>query len=306
MQREYKYTRLLSLLAFGSLAVSVALYLDFASSPKLTPDLVPAPVARVPDEERPSPSEPPRLSRSEPSRPPKAERSEPPRPSYEEPSDLNPFDLDPSYFNPLPEHDPSPTPEPRPTPSEPASYNERVAVELRKAWNEMKEGRIVYPPVLSMNQGRPEEVVVRIAAESDTAIPEARGMVIEPLKVSGSMSAYLEGAEGDFEIDQRSSTQQGLVGPLTSWKWMVTPLKAGTLPLTLRVVATIRLSPDVEEETDILVKESQIEVEVDRIWSAKRLVEKHWEWFAGGPLLGGIGWLAAWSRKAKKHKAAGF
>lgn len=190
------------------------------------------------------------------------------------------------------------------------SFNTQMDEELRRAWKEMDEGRIAYDPKRELRQGDSEEVRARISREPDIDLREGfeSEVWIERLRVSGSMAAYLSGNPNDFEIVALSSPKQALVGSFTDWNWEVTPLSAGNKTLNLRVVATIRLSNGETETKDILVKDTQIHVEVNRAWAAKRFIQDHWQWLLGSPLLVGlITWIASRVRVSRKRKrSAGF
>jgi hypothetical protein len=187
-------------------------------------------------------------------------------------------------------------------------FSERIDAELRRIVQRLPEGRIVYRPKQRMRQGIPENISVRIAPESEVdprtltaGLARVEELVIEPIRFTGAVTADLTGSPEEFEVEELSSARQALAPPYTEWQWLVTPLRSGSTSLHLSVSAVIRLSNGDKETYDVLLKKTEIIVQVNRPWVVKRWFGAHWKWLAGTPLfLGLTGWIGAWVRKKLK------
>ena len=198
-----------------------------------------------------------------------------------------------------------PTPTPTPTPDFSYSHNTQIDQELKRAWDQLQEGVVIYNEKLKMNQGIPEKLTVRITRDFKFEMTEdfKDEPIIERLMTSGTMRAELKADEDEFKIDALSSERQPLLGEKTNWIWRVTPLKSGILTINLRVSAVIRLSNSTEETKDVLVKSTRITVEVNRGWVIKQFWGNNWKWILSCPLLLCIlGWIIS---KLKKKRAQG-
>jgi len=188
------------------------------------------------------------------------------------------------------------------------SYNEEMDRELKRAVNQLTPGRIAYNPKLAMKQGIEETVTVRISDDPHAELTHgfATTPIVERLRISGAMSAYLSGDKDDFEIVALSSDDQPVAGTYTDWFWQVTPLRRGTHKLHLRVTARIWLSNLHIETKDLLVKDTVISVAVRPWFVVRRFFTSYWQWIIGSPIvLGAIAWV--WKKiSARRRHPIGF
>lgn len=182
--------------------------------------------------------------------------------------------------------------------------------ELERAWKALPWGKIAFEPNRTMRQGVAEPVTVRIARGEAPDIlkdwPGTRGseppdpgaggegslVRVERIKTSGMMEVELVSADPEaFSIEPPGAQKQPIVGEHTDFQWLVTPLKAGSQTLQLRVVAEIP-DPEMGPQRRVETKRAEIHVEVNTPYLVKGWMSRNWQWLLGSPIfLGFLGWL---------------
>jgi len=188
---------------------------------------------------------------------------------------------------------------------QPHAFNSLMDEELSQAWKELRDGNVAYEPNRCMRQGRPNMIKVRVTRHRnlDLSVGLPNSFWVDRLKVSGTVTAKLDGRPDEFDISSLNSPQQALVGPYSDWLWLVTPLKSGLRSLNLRIIAKIRLSNGDTETKDVLVKATTVEVRVDRAWATKRFCQNNWKWLLGSPIvLAILGSITAHLRRRAKRR----
>jgi hypothetical protein len=168
------------------------------------------------------------------------------------------------------------TPTPTPTPS--------VHELIDDAFKKLSSGQILFNPPEKMKVGIEERVEVRLTKDiTENLTEELKGPgapQIESIKVGTCMMVKLTG--DSFDINALSSEEQ-VVKPVgfTEWSWDVTPLKSGRQELHLTVIVRILIPGQDEQKIDWLVKDKQINIEVNPSYTFKRFIECHWQWIVG-------------------------
>ena len=152
-------------------------------------------------------------------------------------------------------------------------------------------GQILFNPPQEMKVGVKERVEVRIAKTiTDDLSSGLRGRgvpQIEEIKVGTFMKVRLTG--DNFDIEPLGHEEQLVAGEgFTQWDWDVIPLKSGIQLLLLIVTVRIKIPDDGEETKDYPVFERQIRVKVNRIYTIKKFIEKHWKWIITTIISSGI------------------
>jgi hypothetical protein len=200
-----------------------------------------------------------------------------------------------------------PAPEPPTVKLEP-SWGSSMDDALREAREYLRAGRIAFRPREEMVQGKPEEVRVEVSSHPSPSpfgnLPP--GFRVETIPTSGVMKVELLGDAEQFRIRPLSTDQQALMGRHTDWRWVVTPLVPGRYKLHLRVTAVLWLSNGRTESSDIVVRDSIINVRVNRRWILTGFLKRNWQWLLGSPvLLGAAAWVLTRLRRPKQ-RSAGF
>lgn len=172
----------------------------------------------------------------------------------------------------------------------------------------LAKGKIAFDVPTEMKEAKPEKVEVRIAkgVDKDVANLLKKGLSsqtkVDELQVAPFMIVHLESAEKSvFEITPLTQDRQIITGDgYTTWAWTVRPLAAGKHTLYLTVGTRFTLPGRTEETQFRPLYETNISVQVDRIYEAKLFLSGYWQWFMGSliiPLLGFV-WRH-WKRKSK-------
>jgi len=183
---------------------------------------------------------------------------------------------------------------------------------LREELDKLPLGKILFNPPTVMKVGKVERVEVRIAQnleEDLTYALKGRGVPhIESVPVGSFMSVRLSG--DDFEILPLNAEQQIITeNTFTQWAWDVRPLKSGQRSLHLSVTVRV-IIPDVGEEAkDHPVIDRVINVKINPIYSAGKLLQSQWKWLATTTIIPLILWrlnlysrLKLYSYKRKNRK----
>ena len=162
----------------------------------------------------------------------------------------------------------------------------------------VQRGRLLFNPPEQMRQGRVERVRVAIAqrggldAQLRALAPGAGDAVILDLETTPFMEVDLQGPAFIVVSLQAGDTAEQLLRPTALWQFDVTPERAGTHSLHLRVAMRIPL-PDRDERVSLPALERTVRVKVDAAYGGRRFIHAHWQWVvATAAGLGGA--VGAW------------
>lgn len=198
---------------------------------------------------------------------------------------VNTNDAYPSPFS-SPRFSPWPSPTATPTPTPTLSFEALVENELKK----LTEGRIVFNPPTTMQQGKAERIEARITSQDiGTKLTEGlkgRGVPkVENVKVGSFMKVLLYAKQDEFHITKLSSDEQVVLGqPYAQWDWMVTPLDYGEHSLHLRATASVVIDRYGEKSVDVPVIDRTINVQISPGYIVKVIIRNAATWQI---LLGG-------------------
>ncbi|MDR6689002.1 hypothetical protein J2Y41_004602 [Arthrobacter sp. 1088] len=156
---------------------------------------------------------------------------------------------------------PSGTDSPNPTTTTSPEPGSNVQKYLEKCL----KGTVAYSPPSSMELGRREEFVLRVALQGAsenpaTGFPSGSPVATEHPRICALMRADLTG-EG-FDIERRGDSSGVIALPsdeVGEWGWYITPNKPGKQTLSLRLIAPI---PDVDGEFEVETYKRDIDVSV--------------------------------------------
>ncbi len=166
---------------------------------------------------------------------------------------------------------------------------------LKEELERLPLGLMMFNPPSRMKLGKAERVEARITQDPGQDLVRAlkgRGLPqMETTKVGSLMKVRLTGEA--FSIEALDEEAQ-LVPPrgYTEWAWDVMPVQSGTRTLHLHVTVRIRL-PHGEERKDHPVVDRIIQIDVDSIYSIKKWIAEHWQWFLGTLVIPLIAWIWA-------------
>lgn len=195
----------------------------------------------------------------------------------------------------------APRPRPRESaPTKPKGQPTALAAIVNEELAKLPMGRILYVVPDMMKVGVVERVVARIEQQlSDEFFKglERRGVEkVEEIKVGTFMAVRLTGPKEAFTVERTSSEEQVVAERgVTQWTWDVTPLAAGTHPLTMTAVVRIKIPGGGEERKDYEVFHKAIRVRVDPLGIARFLLRflfvDQWQWTMTALLgSGGLVW----------------
>ena len=183
-----------------------------------------------------------------------------------------------------------------------------VLFEIDKACKDLEPGFIVFNPVGTMRAGITERIEVRIARHKDAKL--TAGLVghgtptVAPIQVGVFMRSKLQGTE---IFDIRSLSDEEQLVPVTDsaqWSWDVTPNKSGQGKLQLLVTVRVAVTGYAEGSINWPVMERDVAVNINPVYSVKRLWKDNWKsivgWFFGGAGAAFLGKLWHRNRKSKK------
>src|SRR5690242_387778 len=104
---------------------------------------------------------------------------------------------------------------------------------------------------------------------------------VDELQVTSYMIVQLHDATGGgtFQIASLTEDKQLLVGDgYATWAWSVTPLESGQQTLYLSVGTRFKITNDSSEIEFQPLYERKVNVDVDHIYGAKRLLSTNWQW----------------------------
>lgn len=175
---------------------------------------------------------------------------------------------------------------------------------LEQAADNLPMGQVAVNHPEQMKVSRADTVRVRIsrdqAADLSRGLPsEGHATEHDVIAVSTSMKVQLFG-EPNFDIKPLDDTEQLVTNKgFTEWAFMVVPLRAGKLPLHVRITAIVRAA-GIEKTKDFPVKDEIIQVRVSPTAAIGSFVSKNWQWLWSTILVPIALWL--WNRRRKNKK----
>lgn len=139
------------------------------------------------------------------------------------------------------------------------------------------KGTVAYSPPSSMEHGRRDEFVLRVALkgspeEPGTGLPSGGPVVTAHPRLCALMRADLTGEA--FDIERRGNASGLIALPsdeVGEWGWYITPREPGRHKLELRLFAPI---PDTGGEFEVQTFEADIEVNVGFLYLVNEVVNK--------------------------------
>ena len=188
-------------------------------------------------------------------------------------------------------------------PSSPAlDLNALVRAELDR----LSEGMVLFDASTVMRQGQRERVVARLSQNVDEDISKGlsdRGhLLIEPITVGTFMRVRLYG--DGFEITALDDEEQVVASDgFTQWAWDVLPTESGRRSLHLTVAVRVKVPGANDQSKSVPVRDKEVDVQVDPMWSLGQFVDKYWQWIASAVVLPFVAW--GWQLyAARKDRAA--
>lgn len=144
----------------------------------------------------------------------------------------------------------------------------------------LPEGLILHNIPPEMKVGITDRIEVRISKKNleEEIIKGLRGRgtpSLQNIKVGSQMEVRLTGKS--FDIEPLSPNKLAVLGDFTQWEWDITPIKSGLQRMYLSVDAVIEILKISDRRLHIPVLEKEITVDVNHVYSIKRVIKIHWQ-----------------------------
>jgi hypothetical protein len=188
--------------------------------------------------------------------------------------------------------DPIPPNLPRVTPSLRDTAAAHMAELVDQIERELKPGKILFNPALSMKVGIKKRVAIRIAGAEFSGdlsknLSDSNPIKEESVRVGRFMTVAISGPGFKVESDSPGLAAKGAQivprGDFAEWIFYVTPQESGKHRLSLSAAIRYKL-PDREEIRNLPVMERDIDVDVNFPYVVETFVASELKWVVGGLL----------------------